>query len=404
MGQASHKRGCSRGNATAEAKHADNFGSTPPVLTPVRSNCRKKPRHLHQHDAPPIVVMLPGFTGSHLAVDGERVWLHPRMFTRGFETLSVSSDLRQVEADGWISRYYLPFAHTLSIHNELHCFPYDWRLSIAWNAERFINALGDLLENPRSFGRPLRLIGHSMGGLILLYTALTRPQLWRRLCLHHEARMLIAASPTAGTYSSVRMLTGTEPQVGYLAAIDRRTSQHEWINVIRRFPGGLETLPRWGGWDFFDRGTWQDIRRHCSATWTIPEQQDLTEARHVSDVLHRGTPQHLDRIGYMIGVTGKTPHGLELSAGGKLEYRMTSRGDTLATVHEGMPRWSHPVLLDGVSHGSVFRARQHFETMHQLLETNVLDRDEPPQTPPMPARLRAGVALFASRLVPAPAR
>jgi hypothetical protein len=79
--------------------------------------------------ARPVVFMLPGILGSHLAVDGERVWVDPaNLFLGAFKKLSI--DATGVEAEALIGSVYRDLIEYLGETHEVVAFPFDWRRSL----------------------------------------------------------------------------------------------------------------------------------------------------------------------------------------------------------------------------------------------------------------------------------
>jgi hypothetical protein len=164
-----------------------------------------------------LVVVIPGITGSRLAVDGREVWgPSPGAIGRAIGTFARSVKALQLPEDigdghpgdgvvpvglfpsvhalpgvwpliqgytdllGWLERTFtlrraLPGAAPDAPVN-LVAFPYDWRLSCRYNAGLLAVRIDDALARWRATApyraeAKVRLICHSMGGLIARYWA-----------------------------------------------------------------------------------------------------------------------------------------------------------------------------------------------------------------------------------------
>lgn len=191
------------------------------------------------------VVMLPGLMGSLLrSVRGVTLltWINPLVFLRGeTEYLMLNQDGQD---DGHPSidtvpigaekLTYLKFALTLRKHFDFYEFPYDWRRSIAANAD----LLHEYLERWAA-GDPARqftLVGHSMGGLVSrAYVARHAAAAERRL-----ERAIMLGTPHFGTGGAVEALI-LGNSMTELAA--RLNSQNDLVRLVRSLPSIYELLP-----------------------------------------------------------------------------------------------------------------------------------------------------------------
>ena len=123
--------------------------------------------------------MLPGILGSNLAIDGQRIWLGPQ-FVNGLARLAWDpATASQVQPDGPIEGSY-GRAGRAARHEtrEAIPFPFDWRRPIEDEALRLAAAVDAAMDARASSGQPVRLLAHSMGGLVARTMQLVAPATW----------------------------------------------------------------------------------------------------------------------------------------------------------------------------------------------------------------------------------
>ncbi len=122
-----------------------------------------KLRSLSSH--PPVCVVLPGIMGSYLDVRGSRVWTRYRRLINGrFTDLSIETE--DVEPVGIDGNAYGSLVEFLSETHETIPFPYDWRLPIQDSGRRLNAKLHEILDRIDRSQQPVRIVAHSMGGLV----------------------------------------------------------------------------------------------------------------------------------------------------------------------------------------------------------------------------------------------
>ena len=114
----------------------------------------------------PAVFVLPGILGSHLAADGKRIWLSLRL-VGGLARLRYRPGVDdQVTPDGAVGLVYDDLIDHLAATHEVIEFAFDWRRPIEEEARRLADAVEQALEARDASGQPVRLLAHSMGGVI----------------------------------------------------------------------------------------------------------------------------------------------------------------------------------------------------------------------------------------------
>jgi hypothetical protein len=183
----------------------------------------------------PVVVVLPGVMGSHLWVERrDRVWFDPLDIARG-GLARIAWEQPGVEAEKL-------FEHVLRRplqvpRDQPPCRALRLRLAAAARC-RLPNALAELLDRLlRETQQPIRLLAHSMGGLVV------------RACIHQAAAGdgcadgALRRSPGDARHAQPgRLLDGREParqgRYAAFAGAPRRPARHAGSARDRfRFPG-----------------------------------------------------------------------------------------------------------------------------------------------------------------------
>ena len=110
----------------------------------------------------PVVYIVPGIMGTHLAEGGNRIWLDLLELARGgIANLRISN--RDITPHSLVALAYANLIDYLSATHEVIPFPYDWRVSILDEAKRFGQVIKKKLGETK---QPIRIVAHSMGGLV----------------------------------------------------------------------------------------------------------------------------------------------------------------------------------------------------------------------------------------------
>ncbi|MCB1037496.1 MAG: hypothetical protein KDD47_26935, partial [Acidobacteria bacterium] len=140
----------------------------------------------------PVVVLLPGIMGSRLKVDDNIVWCDLSDLLKGrFTELSLENGDR-VQPAGLLERGYQDLARFLAASHEVVPFAFDWRLSIDEAARRLARTLEDLLGRTE---QPVRLLAHSLGGLVARRLRTGHTDLWQRLKARPGFRLVMLGTP-----------------------------------------------------------------------------------------------------------------------------------------------------------------------------------------------------------------
>jgi hypothetical protein len=295
--------------------------------------------------ARPAVFVLPGILGSHLAVDGRRVWLGPR-FVGGFASLAWSAETgpaAEIRPDGLIGAVYDGLVAHLGASHAVVPFAFDWRRPIEDEAHRLADAVDAALDARSASHAPVRLCAHSMGGLVVRAMAVVRPTTWQRMLFRDGARVLFLGTPHAGSWSPMQTLSGDDTFGNTLAAAGSLYDDALARRTMAGMPGflqlqaglldetlGLDRAETWAALAdedlerlaerslFHGEGPMRTIHR-----WGAPPQDVLDRAvalRRALDVQAEAlSAGEAARIAIVVGDAAATPAGFSMGVDG-LEY------------------------------------------------------------------------------------
>lgn len=339
-----------------------------------------EPPYRRDDDRPkPVVFLLPGIMGSHLAMGNNRIWLDLRdLALGGLSRLTIEAQGVRAEAPIWMT--YGKLTRFLSATHRTIPFPYDWRLSIETEATRLAEAVMRQLEAAEKHNQPVSIVAHSMGGLVARAMIAGAPEVWERMCRHPEARLIMLGTPNGGSYAIPQVLTGRDGLIKKLAMLDLKNNTEELLGIISAYPGLLEMMPENGSFDLFLSQTWKEIHQSDAenGTWHTPHDKKLEQAKAVRDKLKDALDQ-LDpsRVRYIAGHAAATPMDLEIRKEGnnqsKLVFLATAHGDGRVPwktgTLPGVKTWYMPAI-----HGDLADHEPGFEAILDLLEKGTTDR------------------------------
>ena len=374
--------------------------------------------------AQPVVFVVPGIMGSALSLNASRVWVDiPNLAVGGLARLAI--DAPNVTADALVAQAYENVLGFLATTHEVVPFPYDWRRSIVIAAEALRADLDWKLGQAEKAGQPVRIVAHSLGGLVVRAMIGTPRgyKTWQRLCAHPGGRLVMLGTPNGGSHAIAAMLLGRDALTKKLALVDLRHSYAELLRVIARFDGVLELLPHDGSVDLFDAATWTKLfeadvpagarglfssssvasSEAAGFAWTPPDAARLAAARKVRDLL-QGSPIDPARMIYVAGHARETPLNVAIDPSAKdgrhVRVEATWQGDGRVRWETGIPRQllaSQTYYMDA-EHGDLANAKEHFVALHDLLVSGATTKL--PRTPPA---ARGGLSDACELHVPAPA-
>ena len=340
----------------------------------------------------PAVFVLPGILGSHIARDGKRIWLGFRLLG-GLKKLEYSPDEPpgRFTADGAIGRIYDDLIKFLARSHEVVEFSYDWRKPIEREAERLGAAIDAALDARSATGQPVRIVAHSMGGLVSRTMQLQCPAVWERMMAQAGGRLLMLGTPNGGSWAPMQTLSGDDRFGNTLVAFGAPFQDHAARQLMAQFPGfiqlqtglsdGEHPLGVEASWQELakrdlaaveDHNFWhQDERQLNPYRWGVPGQAVLDQAKalrkRLDEQRDKVLPRYAGRLLLVLGKAEFTPDGYEVGAEGLVYLNAREAGDGRVTrdsaMLPGVPTWQ----ID-CEHGSLPDHGDSFQGYLELLE------------------------------------
>jgi CHAT domain-containing protein len=356
----------------------------------------------------PAVIVVPGLLGSNLQAGGQRIWLGLRLLA-GFERLRYQPGGSDgVLPDGPIGLSYHALIDFLGTSHDVRVFDYDWRRPIEEEARRLADLIDAELDARRASCQPVRLIAHSMGGVVARTVQLERPDVWERLMEREGGRLVMLGTPNGGSWAPMQCLTGDDTFGNALTAVGMPFRDHEARQIMAQFPGFLQlqagltdpamALDRQETWLKLAQDDLEQIRARSwwhrnwlqageddqltIYRWGIPPQEVLDKARLLRQRLDEQRSAlrpafSQGRVLLVVGQSKFTPDGYEVRGGEGFVYlNAVDGGDgrvplSMAQLPD-VPTWQ----LD-CDHGSLPGAKAAFPAFEELLlhgETTRLPR------------------------------
>jgi tetratricopeptide (TPR) repeat protein len=366
----------------------------------------------------PAVFVLPGILGSNLKVGKDRIWLGWRL-VNGFARLAYDAGKKNaVEPDGPIGSFYDDITAYLSQDHEVIPFAFDWRRPIEESANLLANAVEAALLARRKSGKPVRMLAHSMGGLVARTMQLQRRDTWDRMMKVQGARILMLGTPNDGSWAPMQVLTGDDTFGNMVTVVGAPFRSHETRQLIAQFPGLLQLqagllddLGKQERWKalaeediaaFRANSVWHRLPLQLDQfRWGIPSQKALDRAVSLRRDLDKQRDKDLgafaQNLKLVVGRAAFTPSGYELGPGGVAYLDVPDQGDGRVTLQSallpGVETWTF-----NADHGALPRRKEAFEAYRELLNDGKTARLAKLSAP---AIARGGVASTPVRSRPA---
>ena len=345
----------------------------------------------------PAVFMLPGILGSHLARNGKRIWLGWRLIN-GLKQLEYpEADDVSIAADGAIGMIYEDLMDHLGATHEVIEFSYDWRRPVEQEARRLGAAVEQALAARERSGQPVRLLAHSMGGLVARTMQLECPKVWDRMMAHAGSRLLMLGTPNGGSWAPMQCLSGDDSFGNTLVAFGAPFQDRSARQMMAQFPGflqlqaGLLNDPR----NLHLSDTWKqlaeddlkrvrehnwwhsDERQQSAFEWGVPAQGVLDQAVALRKKLdaQRDTTlaKYKGKLALVVGRAKFTPDGYEVGDEGLVYLNTPESGDGRVPLTSALlpqvPTWQLEC-----DHGKLPDEKNAFDAYLELLTTGTTSR------------------------------
>jgi hypothetical protein len=331
----------------------------------------------------PIAILLPGIMGSNLEQKNKKIWINYIRFLAG-ELTRLDILKPDITAASLIKTSYKKLVDHLKADYDVVTFPFDWRLPLADAAALLKNSIEKYLK----FNQPIKIIGHSMGGVVTRDFIINHPATWKKLNASKDFKLLFLGAPLGGSYRIPYVLAGKDPIINQLSKIDLRHTKKELLNMFRKYPGLLGLLPvAKTPHDFAKTDTWQKMKAASLFDWAIPDATDLQFFGSYRDmVLDQMNSIDMSNIIYIAGKDDATVCGFEIDDNQpdeKIIFKSTKEGDQSVTWDTGIPE--HINKEDGlyfvdVTHGALANEPDIFSGISEILrsgKTQLLNKIRP---------------------------
>jgi CHAT domain-containing protein/pimeloyl-ACP methyl ester carboxylesterase len=350
----------------------------------------------------PILILVPGIMGTHLKVGKERIWLDFSEIAGG-EFSKLAEDAPGVVTDGVVKMSYKKLGDHLSSSHEVIYFPYDWRRSLREKGKEFAAYMDGVLNVAKTNNRPVRILAHSMGGLLVRMAAVLSSGKregngwWERFRAVTGNRLLMAGTPTNGSWTVPYVLTGRDSIIGMLNTVDRHHNEREILKIVSGFEGFLEMLPKPGIVDCFNPDSWSGWQNADGGNWPVPDKAALAKCMANRELLDEfDFDREKDVVRYVAGCADATPSGVSIS-NGKLVFNSSPLGDGRVLWETGIPA-GVKVWYVTAKHGDLLNYDKAFKGLTEIIsvgETTLL-----PATPPADRSERAKAGFMADVMIP----
>jgi CHAT domain-containing protein/pimeloyl-ACP methyl ester carboxylesterase len=340
----------------------------------------------------PVTILLPGIMGSHLWLkQRDRVWFSvPSLLAGGLAKIEMKPGATKddVSAEALFAQFYGDLHEHLQASHRTVAHAYDWRLPMDVLADQLAVVLREQLDGAP--GQPVRVLAHSMGGLVVRALVHKHPKLWDELMQRDGARFVMLGTPNQGSHLMVETLIGKSDTVRKLGVLDQAHDLQEVIDIIAGFPGALQLLPKQGFkdtgelqgtpaaiTDFFAPKVWGDFKADMRDFWFgnhvggLPSIDVLKQAQWLwaQDTLK--TPslpaKHADKVAYVFGCASKTPCGI-VKEGAAWKMLGTPNGDGSVTWDSGRIGGIGQFFYMPAEHGDLPATHDYFPAITELLQ------------------------------------
>jgi hypothetical protein len=369
----------------ADSLFHDYHGDWPlPDLTGDQARGLFGPRAQPDPDQPRgTVVLVPGLCGSQLLVNKSEVWASILSLAGGAfrDKLAIDDDVQPGQP---LADTYVPLANSLRQRGyKVDMYGYDWRKPLATSVDGLAQRIKDAIAATAPERKPVHIVVHSMGGVLLRATFAAHPELWNAWNGHPgDPRVLMLGTPNQGSHSITLLLTGRDSFFRQLALLDLCHSQEELLATAGQFPGVMELLP-WAaaGDDLHIRqaDTWNTFRQaDAKAKWPLPPADVLGQSATLWENLDKSDPLlSSPRLVYVAGLADQTPEKAVVDASGRFQILCTPEGDGRVPWSTGIPdscRKGGRVYYVRSVHGDMPKATKAHDGYLELLEKGRSDR------------------------------
>jgi CHAT domain-containing protein len=320
----------------------------------------------------PIVLLLPSIMGSNLKQEEKLLWIkYAKIILGGLADLKPENNLTPASL---VSTAYKKLAEELKEEYDVVTFPFDWRMSLEHSAK----LLNDKVKELLSLNQPVKLIGHSMGGVLIRDFMVLYKETWQKLNNTEGFRLIFLGAPLGGSFRIPAVLFGMDRLIEKLSLIDLVHKKTELIQVFSQFQGLLGLLPFDGKYDFSNQETWEEMRNGAdNKNWPIPDNKNLNWFKSYRDKMKDAlVEEDFKNAVYVAGKDRATPCEFRIdkkSTGDELVFLSTAEGDQSVTWESGIPdvmkNRKNAVYYVNVTHGELACHPIMFKGIKEILSS-----------------------------------
>lgn len=321
----------------------------------------------------PVTVLLPGIMGSFIYSDDDLIWVNLREIHKGRLIDDLHYGAQKVEARAVIARYYQKLAEHLQKTHDVVTVPFDWRLSLDGAAEK----LGKVLEKVSQHNVPIRVLAHSMGGLVVRQFMMDNADTWKGYMDRKDSRFIMLGTPWLGSYLILQVLTGHSKKVKLLSFLDKEHKKIELLEMLSEYRGVFQLLPIEDRDDrkFETLKFWRDLQKEGDVTMHIPSKDILDQfATYKRRVQKEVGDLPMDKVIYVAGKSKSTVCDFEIKNRyfrDDIVYLATPQGDGSVTWASGIPEGIKPenLYFARTNHTQLSNDEKIFKGITELLES-----------------------------------
>lgn len=329
----------------------------------------------------PIVILLPGIMGSNIYSSKNKLWLNYWGIIGG--NLTQMGTQPNATANSVIKSSYEKINKQLQYSYDVVIFPFDWRKPMDVLAASLDKKVQELLKHKQ----PIKIVGHSMGGVLVRDFMVYHPTTWETLNKSKDFKLLFLGSPLLGSHRILTVLFGLDGIIKKLSFLDIHHSKKELVDIFSKLSGILALLPFTTSKedDYANIAVWNKMRSAFEdTTWPIPNTTLLEQFKNYRDKILTALKGDIDysNVYYIAGQDKRTPFR-HFFKDGKLEFEYTKEGDQSVTWESGIPKpliaLNH-VYYSQTTHGELANDSKLFSAIEELLafgNTNKLTQTKP---------------------------
>lgn len=323
-----------------------------------------------------IVVLLPGIMGSNLSDGNNKLWLNYfNILGGGLLDLDNTHDSKIV-ADSVVKSSYKRLYDSLTEKYDVVIYPFDWRMQLGECASKFDIKIKELMR----LGQPIKIIGHSMGGVLVRDFIIKHPLTWQELNDSKDFQLVFLGSPLQGSFRILTVLFGEDAIINKLSMLDLKHTKKELLSMFSKFEGILSLLPinknEVENNDFSNIRTWENMSEVFNKKdWPLPGKDELKRFKTYRDqIINQLDSIDYSNMAYIAGKDKMTPSGYfkeEILKDKELHFLYTSRGDQSVTW-DSIPKQlkeKKSVYYTRTSHGMLANDPDIFEGIEEILST-----------------------------------